>query len=907
MDLVGRHQECRALDDVLAALSAGRSGVLVLRGGAGIGKTALLDEAARRAAELTVVRVAGVESELEFTFAALHQLCTALSGHLDGVPAPQREALLTAFGERAGLAPDSFLVGLGVLSLLSEAAQQRPVLVLVDDQHWLDRASGRVIGFVARRLAAEPVGVILATRHDGDELRGLPALVVSGLGDDDSRALLAGHLGGPVDAGMRDQIIAEARGNPLALLEWSRALSASQLAGGFGAPDAAPSHSLEGTFRRQLDTLPLPTRRLLALAAADPAGDTSRLWRAAETLGLDSAAAMPAIEAGLAEIGSRVLFRHPLIRSAAYRCVPLSDRRAIHGALAAATDAGRDPERRAWHLGHAAVGPDDAVADELQRCAELAQARGGVAAAAAFLERASALTPHPARRCTLALTAAAAKAQAGILDAARDLVRVAESGPMTELQRARADLVHAQLALISSHGNRAAPLMLAAAGRLEPIDAAAARETYLDAMTAALFAGRLAEPGGSVIDVSHAVRAAVPAPDPAGPADLLLTGLATQYSVGFDVGLPAVRRALRRYGDGMSVEQELRWMFLACFAAARVWDIDRLNALGIRYVELVTGTGAVTQLPLALSSRVAPLLFTGHFDAAARAVDEMCTAITAMGNGLTPFSAIVLAAMRGRNTELDGWDEVLGDAERRGEGFGLTAFSWSKALAANGSGDYATALDAAAYASAVRDDAAAAWWSLPELIEAATRTGDPARATDALHRLTATTTPSGTRWALGVEARCRALVSTDAAAEAHYLAAIEHLTAAGTPPDLARARLLYGEWLRRQRRRVDARGQLRTAHAHFAEMGMAAFEERARRELLATGEKARPRTAAASVTALTAQEAQIAGLARDGLSNPEIGARLFISARTVQYHLGKVFTKLGIKSRGQLDQALVAR
>jgi DNA-binding CsgD family transcriptional regulator len=907
VELIGRRVECRVLDDLLGAVRSGQSRVLVIRGEPGIGKTALLDEAAGRAAGCRVIRVAGVESEMEFAFAALHQLCTAIAERMDAIPPPQRDALCTAIGERDGPTPDPFLVGLAVLNLMSEAAQHRGLILLVDDQHWLDQASARVTAFAARRLGAESVGIVFATRNPGEELRGLPEMTIGRLPDDDSRALLVKHLDGPLDHRVRDRIIAEAHGNPLALLEIPRSLARGELAGGFGAPGAPASHTLEGTYRRQLQRLPLATRRLLALAAADPAGDASALWRAAELLGLDGTAAGPAIDAGLADIGSRVLFRHPLIRSTAYRCVPLSDRQRIHGALAVVTDAASEPDRRAWHLGHSAAGPDEEVADELERSASRVRARGGVTAAAAFLERAAALTIDPARRGELATAAASVKTQAGAFDAARDLLAIADAAPCNDLQRAHIDLVRAQLALVSRHGNDAAPLLLAAARRLEAIDPARARETYLDAMSAALFAGRLAAEGG-MLEVSKAACAAPRPPGSAGPADLLLDGLATQHCDGFDKGLAALREAVRTYGRDMTPEQELRWMVLACLASTRIWDLDQHAALATRYVQLAQGSGSVTQLPLALSSRVIPLLFTGEFAEAAKTTEEMRTAIEAMGKNLTPYSEIALMAWQGRHADLEALNHTARhDAERRGEGHGLTVIAWAEAVAGNSRGDYRAARDAAMYASSWRGDGGASWWALPELVEAAARSGDEALATTALGRLTETTTPSGTDWALGVEARARALLTEPAAADDLYREAIERFDRAGLRPELGRAQLLYGEWLRRQRRRVDARAQLRAAHELFDSIGMAAFAQRAERELLATGEHARRRAVASSSPAeLTAQEAQIARLASDGMSNPEIGARLFISARTVQYHLGKVFTKLGVESRTQLATALSA-
>lgn len=903
MTLVGRRRECAALDALLVDLHQGSSHTLVLSGEAGIGKTALLDELTVRAAGIQVMRVAGVESEIEFAFAALHQLCAPLADRTAGLPWPQRTALRRAFGADAGPQPDRFLAGLAVLGLLSDASDDLPLLLLVDDQQWLDGPSAQILAFVARRLGAEPVGVVFATRRPGPELTGIPELHIAGLPDPDAHELLTIALDGPVDARVRQRLIAEARGNPLALLELPRSLSRAELAGGFGPPGAPLSHGLESTFRRQLDALPEPTRRLLALAAADPVGDPALLWIAADHLGLDIEDAVPAIDAELMVIDTQVRFRHPLIRATAYRRIPLSDRQRIHRALAETIDPTADPARRAWHLGHAAVGPDDAVADELQSSAQLVLARGGVAAAASFLERASMLAGERPRRADLALAAAYAKAQAGVLDGARELLTAAEAAPLKDSQRAQADLVRAQLAFIANRGNDAAPLLLAAARRLETTEAVRARDIYLDALLAAIFAGKLAVDGG-VLEVAGAAGTATRGLADPRPIDLLLEGMCTQHCEGFEKGLPTVREALDLYGTGLSIEQEMRWMFLACVAAAHLWDLDRLTTLSQRYVRLARDAGALSELPLALSCRFSSFLFSGRFEEAGAEVDELGAAIEAMGNNMTAYGAISLAAYRGDKSAVHSRGETMTEnALRRGEGVGLTVVAWASALLHNGFGDYEGALRAGLTATEYPGDCTSAGWALPELVEAATRTGNTAIAAAALERLADMTAPSGTDWGLAVEARSRALLSDGTVAEARYRDAVRLSERAGLRPDLARSFLLYGEWLRRQRRRVDARAQLRHAIDLFDDLGMSAFAERARHELAATGEKARRRKLPAS-TELTAQEAQIARLAREGLSNPEIGARLFISARTVQYHLAKVFTKLGIRSRSQLDAAL---
>ena len=545
-------------------MRAGRSGALVVRGEPGVGKTALLEYVLERASGCRVARASGVQSEMELVFAGLHQLCAPMLDRLERLPGPQRDALGTAFGLARGVAPDRFLVGLAVLSLLSEVAEERPLVCLVDDAQWLDRASAQALAFVARRLLAESVALVFAARAPGEEreLRGLPELMVEGLGESDARALLGSVLPGPLDERVRDRIVAETRGNPLALLELPRGLTPAELAGGFGLPDApALSGRIEESFRRQLAALPAATRRLLLVAAAEPVGEPVLLWHAAEQLGVGVEAAGPAAEAGLCEFGARVRFRHPLVRSAVYRAASPEDQRSAHGALAEATDPELDPDRRAWHHAQAAPGPDEEVAAELERSAGRAQARGGLAAAAAFLEQAALLTPGSARRTERALAAAQAKHQAGAPDAALELLATAEAGPLDELQRARVDLLRAQIAFAVRRGSDAPPLLLKAAKRLEPLDLTLARETYLEALSAAIFAGRLAT-GGGVLEAAEAARAAPPAPGPpaGGRSTPRWPGAAGHGGVsrrGRDVEAgadrPRRRRGLERGGDPLAL------------------------------------------------------------------------------------------------------------------------------------------------------------------------------------------------------------------------------------------------------------------------------------------------------------------------------------------------------------------
>jgi len=846
---------------------------------------------------------------MELPFAALHQMCASVLDCLGRLPGPQRDALGTAFGLRAGPAPDHFLTGLAVLSLLAEAAADRPLVCVIDDAQWLDRASAQVLAFAARRLLAESVLAILATREPDRDLHGLPELVVEGLRRADALELLASAVRWPLDERVAEQIVADTRGNPLALLELPSGVSPGQLAGGFGLPQAlSVAGRIEESFLQRVDALPAATRLLLVVTAADPAGDPALVWRAAGRLGIPAAAAAPAAEAGLAEIGARVRFRHPLVRSAVYRSASLAERQDVHRALADVTDPVADPDRRAWHRAQAAPGPDEDVAAELERAAGRAQDRGGLAAAAAFLERAAGLSVDPVRRAGRALAAAAAAAavRAGAFGTALALLGMAEVGPLDELQRAHADLVRAQLAFVSDRGSDAPPLLLQAARRLERIDIGLARATYLDTINAAMFAGHLAGPGAGVVEVSRAARSAPPAQGPPRPHDLLLDGLAANFSEGYRPGLPLLQRALVRYGHQMPAEEELRWLWLACIAALHVWDDGKWDVLSRRHVELARQVGALCELPLALSSRVYLLLFTGELAAAASMTDEVQAATEATGSNLAPYGALALAALRGRETEAVALIRATGqEVALRGEGIGVTLTNWANAVLYNGLGHYDQALAAAEQGSEDPDELGLAAWSVVELIEAAARSGHPGRAAGPLRFLSEITSAAGTDWALGIQARSRALLDDGDSAERMYLEAIERLGRTRVRVELARSHLVYGEWLRRERHRVDAREQLREAHTMLAAMGVRAFAERARRELAATGETVPVRKPAAGMPSeLTSQETQIAWRALDGRTNSQIAAELFLSPRTVEWHLRKVFTKLGISSRQQLRAAL---
>jgi DNA-binding CsgD family transcriptional regulator len=903
--LLGRQRERKVLDRVLTAARGGEGGVLVVHGEPGVGKTALLDWAVETAREFRVIRTAGVEGEMELPFAALQQLCAPVLELMDRLPQPQREALAVAFGLGAGQAPNPFLVGLAVLGLLSEAAEERPLLCVVDDAQWLDGASARALAFVARRLLAEKIALLFAARELGDALGHVPELRVEPLGHRDARTLLESVLPARLDEAVLDRIVVETRGNPLALIELPRGLTPTQLAGGFGLPAVPLSASIEESFTRRLASLPDDARRLLLLAAADPLGDPALLWRAADRLGIPEQAADLVDSEGFVSLAPRVVFRHPLVRSAVYRAFDARDRREAHRALADATDPEIDPDRRAWHRAQAAPVPDEEVAAELERSADRAQARGGFGAAAAFLDRAVTLTPDALRRAKRALAAAQAKFRAGGLDEALGLLDTAEAGIVSDAERARVELLRAQTAFVTSHGSDAPPLLLAAARHLGPLDPALARETYLEAMSAAMFAGRFARPGGGVLEVARAARTAPPPQHPPRGTDLLLDGLATLFGEGYEAAVPILRHAERAFdGADLPVTEQLRWKWLAAVASVHLWDDARWEALSERHVQLARETGALGELPLALSQRVYAHLFAGELAAAASLVDEAQAATEATGSNLAPYGAVGLAALRGRQAEATALiDSSRAEVTQRGEGVGISVLDWAEAVLYNGLGQYEEARAAARRVTEHPHELSSSNWGRVELIEAAARAGTPELAVDAHARLAEMTRVSGTDWALGLAARSGALLAEGATAEELYVEAIERLDRSRMRVDLARGRLLYGEWLRRERRRRDARNELRIAHELFSDFGMEAFADRARIELEATGERARKRTVDTR-DQLTPQEAQVVRLAAEGSTNREIAAQLFISASTVEYHLRKAFRKLDVKSRTQLARRM---
>jgi DNA-binding CsgD family transcriptional regulator len=908
MSLLGRDKECAALGRIQVGVAAGASQVLVLRGDPGAGKSALLEYLRDALADWHVLSASGVESETDLAYSGLHQLLAPLiDKHLGRLPDPQRDALATTLGVASGSPPDPFLVGLATLSLLADAADQQPLVCLIDDGQWLDQASIQVLSFVARRLLAERIAMVCATRtgQERDILVGLPELAVPGLSDLDARTLLLNNIHGPVDSAVVDQIVAESHGNPLALLELPRAWHASDLAGGFGLPDTATTtYKIERSYMRRLDLLSPATRLLVLAAAAEPLGDPMLLSRAAGLLGTSLTVAHPAVDVGLLKVGDRVSFAHPLARSAAYHHGSTEHRHQVHQALATATDPETDPDRRAWHLARATVGPDEDVAAELERSADRAQARGGIAAAAAFLTRAMELTPKLVDRNRRALDAAFANVEAGAFETARRLLAIANRGPIEEGQRAKCELLGAQLILVATRGNDAAGPLLTAARRLETTNIALARETYVDAFTASLFGARLNE----LVDVRDVAAAARAAPrsraDNPSSVDLLLDAF-TAITGDYEQAVPVCQAAVRQLRlDRRSPEAELRWFWHGTVLALELWDDESAYHLSEHHTKVARNTGALSQLALGLSSHTPVVVFRGELSAGDFAVAEAESVQEATGIQTAPYGALMVLAWRGLERETkDMVEATVHEATSRGEGIGVAVAEYAHAVLCNSLGQYEEALAAALHATQDSRELVAHNWSLSELVEAAARSDRSDLAVQAHRRLARKAQATGTNWALGLEARARALIGGGDRAEDSYRQAIACLNRTSVRSELARTHLLYGEWLRRANRRVDARNELTTAHESLTAMRMEAFAERARGELLATGAKVRKRKVAAE-DAMTPQEAQIARLARDGLTNIEIGAQLFLSARTVEWHLRKVFRKLNIGSRHQLAAVL---
>jgi DNA-binding CsgD family transcriptional regulator len=904
LGFLGRARERERLDAMLAQARDGQSAVLVLRGEPGIGKTALLRYVARQASGLRITEVEGVQAEMELPFAGIHRLCAPMVDRLEVLAVPQQHALRVALGISSGDGADRFLVAVAVLNLLSASAEERPLLCLVDDAQWLDAASVQTLGFVARRLLAEPVAMIFSLREPTTTraLDGLPQLSLAGLDAPDARALLSRAVPGRLDDRVRDRIIAETGGNPLALVELSQTMAPSERAGGFAPPMAGdlPSRLEEGYARRAAG-LPEATRRLMLLAAAEPLGDAALLWRAADRLCTDPGALVPAADAGLLEIDDRVRFHHPLVRSAVYRAASLDERRRVHDALAEVSDHELAADRRAWHRALAAAEPDEAVAADLERSAERAQSRGGPAAAAAFLERATALTRDPPLQAGRALAAAEASLQAGDFESTQRLLAMAESGPLDGFQRARVALLRGHAAAVSRYGNEAAPLLLEAARQLEPFDLSLARRAYLTAWSAAITAHHLGG-AGVLLEVSRAVRALPPLPPDPPPLDLVIEGFALLITDGHAAAMPILERAAKAVLE-LAAPDVQRWGWHVGGVRSAIWDSEAI-AVYERQAQIVRDAGSLAELPIHLQALALERAWRGDLSGARALIAESESISTSTGNHVPPFALLRILALQGRQAEAAPLIEaVIQQGTERGQGIAVMVAYWAAAVLGNGLGRYE---EAAAAAGQVVTNGILPWlsmWARFELVEAAARVGDMVRARGALDGLAATTQPAGTALASGIEARCRALLADGGDAEASYREAIKQLDRAGVRTELARAHLVFGEWLRREGRPSEARERLRAAEELFAEIGMEGFAERARGELVAAGAKLRKRPVEARED-LTPQEEQIARLARDGLTNAQIGAQVFLSSRTVEWHLHKVFGKLGIDSRSGLPAAL---
>ncbi|MFD5629189.1 AAA family ATPase [Streptomyces sp. NPDC127072] len=907
--ILGRSRECEALDELVVAARGGESRVLVLRGEPGVGKTRLLEYVTARARGFRVALAASVQSEMELPYAGLHQLCAPMTDRLDRLPPGQHDAVGGALGLGSTHTPNGFLVALGVLGLLSEVARDQPLLCVVDDAQWMDRASMQTLAFAARRLHAESVALVFAVRtpvedpSGGADLVGLPELRVEGLSERDARTLLRSVLPALWDERVIRRFVAESRGNPLALLELPRTAGSVELAGGFGLPSTQPlEERIERAYVRRVDGLPRRAREFLLAAAVEPTGDPALLRHATDRLGLDGDAAGEAEAAGLVKIGDRVRFFHPMVRSAVYWAASAEERRRTHRVLADITDPAADPDRRAWHAAHGAAGPDESVAAELERSAGRAQARGGVAATAALLARAVELTADPARRQDRALAAAHAAHEAGNAELALKLLSLAETGGLDDLRRGEVELARARIAFISDRGSEAPGLLLRAGARLAAHDAALARDAYLEVVNAAIFAGPRAHDEGQY----QAAKAArlLPAPQPPRPADLLLDGLAVRILDGHTTAVPSLRRALRAFADpGLSPAEGLRWLWLICVTAVGLWDHETMSLLAARHLRLARDAGQATALPFALTMRCVVHVLDGELAEADSLAEEVQTVAEAVGTAAPIYGALFVAAWRGRETECVELSARADEgAELRGEGVGPVVSRWARALLYNGLGRHEEAAEAADMASreySSQLEMGIPVWALAEYVEATARTGSAELAAEAFGRLAESTRASGTDWASGIESRSRALLSDDAEAEGHYRRALEALGRTRLRGEAARAHLVYGEWLSRSGRREDAREQLRTAHALFTSMDMQGFAHRAARELTTLGETV-SENAGRARNDLTPKELQIVRLVREGLTNPDIGARLLLSPRTVEWHLRNVFGKLGATSRTQL-------
>jgi DNA-binding CsgD family transcriptional regulator len=901
--LLDRELERGQIDRVLEAARRGRSAALVLHGEPGTGKTMLLDYAVESGGGFEIVRLLGIESETEFGFAALHQLLLPFLGGLRSLPAPQRDALAGALGLRRPDSPDRFLVALAALTMLARAAAKWPLLCIVDDAQWLDRESAGILGFIARRLSADAVAMLFVVRGPSErivELEGLPWVQIGGLPPDEAGQLLASAVAGRVDRGVSERVIAQTGGNPLGLIDLGGELSREQLAGEISLPDLLPlGGSLQARYLRQVRCLPGETQIFLLAAAADPTGDPALLWRAGEFLGFGVRAAAPAEVEGLLRVSPLVRFRHPLIRSAVYHGATLAERVRVHEALAKATDPQVAADLRVWHRAEAAIGPDEDVAAELERAADRARIRGGWAASARFLTRAATLTPDAESRFRRVLAAAQGETTAGGCVRAQALLDSVSGQLDDPVKRAAVQRIQGTIRYALDQTAEAASVLLDAARQLAPLDAGQARATLLEALAAARISGGLGKSGAGDADIAQAIRA-LPLPSSAAATigDLVLDADATLLLDGHEAAVPVLKRAVTAMLEAPISSAELLTLTgVGCTAAGALGDDHALYSLANWLEVQARDQGAVLPLSTALIFSGSSELFAGHLGQARARYAERGAIEAARGGSCEVGLALVLA-WRGRTAEARAQAAAAAQvATERGHGWKLVWLEYAHAVLALAMGRYEEAMAAAPHG--YEENVLVSTFALPDLIEAAVRCGERASAEQALALVARRAAASPTPLTLGLLARSRALLRSETDAETSYREAISHLQHARGRAHLARTELLYGEWLRREKRQRDAREHLQAAYGTFQEIGADAFAERARLELAATGQTAR-KPAPSHRGGLTPQELQVAALAAAGFTNSEIATRLFISPKTVDYHLGKVFRKLGVRSRRHL-------
>jgi DNA-binding CsgD family transcriptional regulator len=904
--LLDRQTERAAIDGVLDAVRGGFSDALVLRGGPGVGKSTLLQYAVVAAPDLRVSSIGGVESEISMEFGGLHQLLVPCLAQLDELPPPQRSALRVAFGQEAGPPPERFLVGLATLTLLSRAAEAQPLLCIVDDAHWLDPESAQVLGFVARRLHADRIGLIAAVGEPASQqvLEQLPTITVDGLPDAEARELLSSVAGGALNAQAVDRILTDTRNNPLALVELGTQYTADQLSGRAGLPEPLPlGQRLQEHFLRQVRGLQPDAQAFALLAAADPGGERGQLWRAAAQAGIDpDLASAGAAEAGVLEFpGNSVRFRYPLLRSAVYHGASAADRRHAHHAL---SEVGSS-ELRVWHLAAAAIVPDEALAAELQHTAERAGTRGGYATRAALLRRSADLTPDDARRAEREVALADARLMAGDPVGAQHMLGGALPRLTNAIARVQAQRLEGAIRFAQGDAAEAARILASASQALADDDRMA-RDTMLLALQAAIWAGP-----AQTREIARAARVFPRVREAcASVADLLLEGYSARFTIGYRASVPPLRAAVTALlADDLDPAVGLRWFALGTAAAGSLWDDQAAFALSDRWEKMARAAGAFTTLPVALAFHAVSESMAGHFREADTRSALMLEVLTMNSGpavlGVNSRGSGLLLAYRGRLTEAHatGLAQVR-ESAARGQGGPADIGRYIVAVADLFGGDYEAAMSSAQ--TVLEDDPAyTAEVTLPELIQAAVRAGDYEAAATAHKTLSERALAAGTPWALGLRARCEALLAEGADAEGFYRESISQLKRSRMAVDLARAHLLYGQWLRRAKRRRDARYELRTAHDMFAAMGADQLAGWTAAELRATGEHARARTPETAVD-LTPQETRVADLAATGAPDSEIAAQLFISPSTVDYHLRKVFRKLNVTSRTQLASRMLS-